>query len=145
MIITLTLLHYYTQRSSPCIYFDSISTSESDGVRYRFLNRETFGQTVLLLSSALLLTNVSLVLTIERSRTSTDVLCVALAMFRHFAILHQLLAVFVYACHIVTAITCRNDNEHVSWKHFMLKGTALAYGVCTALRCWYKLLCGHRD
>ena len=128
--------------SSPCLYLDSVPTSNSDDVRCRFLNRETFGQTVLLLSSSLLVTNISLVLTNERTRMTSDVACVALAMFRHFAILHQLLAVCVYACHIVTAITCRTHKEHVTWKHFMLKGTVMAYGTWTSLsrRCWHKLV-----
>ena len=95
---------------------------------HRFLNRETFGQTTLLLSSAILMTDVSLLLTNERSRVSTDVTCVALAMFRQFAILHQLLAVSVYARYIVSAITCRAGGDHVTGKHFMLKGILLAYG-----------------
>lgn len=95
---------------------------------HRFLNRETFGQTILLLSSAILMTDVSLLLTNERSRVSTDVTCVALAMFRQFAILHQLLAVSVYARYIVSAITCRAGGDHVTGKHFTLKGILLAYG-----------------
>ncbi|KAK2173464.1 hypothetical protein NP493_874g01045 [Ridgeia piscesae] len=75
------------------------------------------------------MTDLSLLLTNERSRISSDGACVAMAMFRHFAILHQLLAVSVYARHIVSAITDRSDGDHVTNKHFLLKGALLAYGM----------------